>query len=184
MQFCSKLSQADYRRLKVCKITTSSFHLSGDGGTARVNHTMAQMLSMVVNEQQNDWDAHLPHVAFAYNNTVSAATGLTPNEVHMSRLPRLPLTVFKSRNFGGHQSLDRDLAADRQRRSYDIVRKQHAITVSRLQRRNSTLTDALRKTPACAAGGWVWVYNTATTIRQGTTKGVGGAVLKIKLALN
>ena len=55
---------------------------------------MAQMLAMVVNELQNNWDVQLPHVEFAYNNSVSAATGLAPNEVHMGRLPRLPLTFF------------------------------------------------------------------------------------------
>ena len=133
---------------------------------------------------------HLPHVAFAYNNSVSAATGLAPNEVDVGRLPRLPLTVFESRNFGEHQSLDRDttawcdLAANRQRRSYDIVREQHVITVSRLERCNSTLTNALHKTPAYAAGGWVWVYNTATAIRQGATKDAGGGVLKRKMTFN
>ena len=52
------------------------------------------MLAMVVNERQDDWDLHLPHVEFAYNNSISAATGLAPNEVHMGKLPRLPLTVF------------------------------------------------------------------------------------------
>ena len=56
---------------------------------------MAQMLAMVVNERQDDWDAHLPHVEFAYNNSVSTATGLVPNELQMNRLPRLPLTVFE-----------------------------------------------------------------------------------------
>ena len=53
------------------------------------------MFAMVGNKLQNDCDAHLPHVEFAYNNCVSAATGLAPNEVHMNRLPRLPLTVFE-----------------------------------------------------------------------------------------
>ena len=190
LQFCSKLSHAVYQRLKVRKIATSSYHANGNGGTERVNHTMAQMLSMVVNEQQNDWDIHLPHVSFAYNNSVSAATGLAPNEVHMGRLPRLPLTIFESRNLGGHQSLDRDivnycdLAADRQRRSYDIVREQHAITASRIERRNSTLTHALHNLPVYVAGGWVWVYNTAATIRQGAKKETDAGVLKAKLALN
>ena len=81
-QFCSKLSQAVYGRLKVRKIATRSFHPNGNGGTERVNHTMAQMLSMVVNEQQHDWDVHLPHVAFAYNNSVGAATGTsTPTKL-------------------------------------------------------------------------------------------------------
>ena len=77
------------------KLATSSYHPNGNGGVERVNHTMAQMLAMVVNEQQDDWDLRLPQVEFAYNNSVSAATGLAPNEIHMGRLPRLPLTVFE-----------------------------------------------------------------------------------------
>ena len=98
---------------------------------------MAQMLAMVVNERQDDWDLRLPHVEFAYDNSVSAATGLAPNEVHMGRLPRLPLTVFERTGVPGRQSLARDhlaycdLAADRQQRGNDIVRKHHALTVSR-----------------------------------------------------
>ena len=51
---------------------------------------------------------HLPRVEFAYNNSVSAATGLAPNEVHMNRLPRLPLAVFEHMCARGHQSLARD----------------------------------------------------------------------------
>ena len=80
---------------------------------------------MTVNERQDDWDAHFPHVEFSYNKSVSAATGLAPNEVHMSRRPRLPWTVLEHPYTRGHRSLDRDqfeycdLAADRQRRAYE-----------------------------------------------------------------
>ena len=35
---------------------------------------------MVVNERQNDWDTHLPHMEFVYNISVGATTGLAPNE--------------------------------------------------------------------------------------------------------
>ena len=89
---------------------------------------MAQMLAMVVNERRDDWDAHLPHVEFSYNNSVRAATGLAPNEVYMNRGPRLPLTVFEHPYARGHQGLARDqleyvdLAADHQRRSFALVR--------------------------------------------------------------
>ena len=41
LQFCSKLSQAVYQLLGVCKLATSSYHLNGNGGVERVNHTMA-----------------------------------------------------------------------------------------------------------------------------------------------
>ena len=91
----SKLSQAVNQLLGVHKLATSSYHPNGNGGVERVNHTMPQRLAMVVNEQQDDWDLWLPHVEFAYYNSVSAATGLAPNEVHIGRLARLPLTVFE-----------------------------------------------------------------------------------------
>ena len=53
------------------------------------------MLATVVNERRDDWNVHLPYVKVAYNNSVSATTGLAPNEVHMTRLPRFPLTIFE-----------------------------------------------------------------------------------------
>lgn len=77
------------------KTATSSFHPNSNGGVKRVNHTITQILAMVVNEQQSSMDAHLPHVGFVCNISVSAATGLAPNKVYTKRLPRLPLTVFE-----------------------------------------------------------------------------------------
>ena len=60
------------------KLATNSYHPNCNGDVERVNHTIAQMLAMVVNQRLADWDLHLPHVEFAYNNSVSAATGLAP----------------------------------------------------------------------------------------------------------
>ena len=56
-----------YKRLGVRKVPTSAYHPNGNGGFECVNHTKAQMLAMVVNERQDHWDVHLPHVEFAYN---------------------------------------------------------------------------------------------------------------------
>ena len=68
LQFFSTLSHAVYKLLGVREIATSSYHPMGNGKVERVNHTMAQMLAMMVNELQNVWDEQLPHVGFAYNN--------------------------------------------------------------------------------------------------------------------
>ena len=130
------------------------------------------------------------HVEFAYNNSVSAATGLAPNEVHMGRLPRLPLTIFERTGVFGNQSLARDhlaycdLATDRQQRAYDIVREHHALTVSRVERRHSAVTNALRGVLTCAFGGSVWVYSTAATIRQGAKTNTDIKALRAKLSLS
>ena len=73
----------------------------------------------------------------------------------------LPLTVF-DRSYGGiHQNLDRDqlaycdFAREPQQRAYELVREQHALTVARVNGRNSALSDALLRRPQYAAGGWV-----------------------------
>ena len=74
-QLCSKLSLDVYKLLGTRKIATNADHPNGNGGVERITHTMAQMLAMVVNERQDDWDAHLPHVEIAYNNSVSPPPG-------------------------------------------------------------------------------------------------------------
>ena len=108
----------------------------------------------------------------------------------MGRLPRLPLTVFDRTGVVGHQSLARDqmaycnLATDRQKRANDIVRAHHALTVSRVNRRNSALADALRPAPYFATDGWAWVHDSASTIRQGVQANTDAKVLKAKLARN
>ena len=78
------------------RIASRAYHPKGNGGVEHVNDTMAQMLAMTCNERQDGWDIHLPHVDFAYNNPVSAATGSAANEVHMNRLPRRPLTSSRT----------------------------------------------------------------------------------------
>ena len=107
----------------------------------------------------------------------------------MGRLPRLSLMDFKRTGVAGHRSLARDhlaycdLATDRQQRVNDIVCKHHARTVSRVNRRNSALTDAMRPAPKFAVGGWAWVYNSASTIHQSAKANTDTKVLKAKLAL-
>ena len=95
-----------------------------------------------------------------YDKSVSAGTGLAPNEVHMGRLPRLPPAIFERAGVAGHRRLARDhlaycdLATDRQQRAYDIVGEHHDPTVARVDRRNSALSDALRSVPKVVVGGW------------------------------
>ena len=130
-QFTSMLATIVYDRVGIRKFNPSTYHPCINGGVERVNHVLTQMLSMIGNEKQRDWDVLLPHVSAAYNNSVNADTGLAPNKIHIGRLPRFPLSVFEPENIGGHQSLDRDhlvyinLATNGQQRAYSLVRELH-----------------------------------------------------------
>ena len=58
-----------------CKSSPAPTQPNGNGGVERVNHAIAEMLAMVVNKFHNNRDEQLPHVEFAYNISVIAATG-------------------------------------------------------------------------------------------------------------
>ena len=45
---------ATYELMKIKKVTTSSYNPQTNGGVERVNHTMAQILAVVVKERQYD----------------------------------------------------------------------------------------------------------------------------------
>ena len=107
----------------------------------------------------------------------------------MGRLSRLPLTGFDRTGVVRHQSLARDhlaycdLATDQQTRANDIVYAHHALTVSCVNRRKSSLTDALRPAPNFAVGGWAWVYESASIILQGVEANTDAKVSRLNLRL-
>src|SRR5882724_3939819 len=57
---------------------TSVYHPEGDGKTEQTNQTLEQYLRVYCNYQQDNWSELLPLAKFAYNNTLSATTGVTP----------------------------------------------------------------------------------------------------------
>lgn len=70
-QVCAKVSADVYNLLGVNKLATSVYHPSGDGGFESVNATMAHVLAMVGNENQNDLNTSLPLVKFACDYSAS-----------------------------------------------------------------------------------------------------------------
>src|SRR5258707_14332835 len=72
---------------------TSGYHLEGDGKMEQINQVLEQYLWAYTNYQQDNWAPLLPLAEFAYNNAVSATSGVSPfyliNGYHMRiSLPR------------------------------------------------------------------------------------------------
>ena len=57
---------------------TSGYHPEGDGQIKRMNQTLEQYLCVYYNYQQDNWSELLPLTEFAYNNALSATTGVSP----------------------------------------------------------------------------------------------------------
>jgi hypothetical protein len=56
----------------------TSFHPQTDRQMERVNQTLETYLRTCINYDQDDWYSLLPLPEFAYNNSVTQATQLTP----------------------------------------------------------------------------------------------------------
>ncbi|KZS10222.1 Uncharacterized protein APZ42_025362 [Daphnia magna] len=75
--------------------TTTAYHPQANGLVERLNHTLADKLSMYVSRDHKDWDATLPFVRFAYNTSRQETTGKSPFFLMHGRHPVLPLdTIF------------------------------------------------------------------------------------------
>jgi hypothetical protein len=57
---------------------STAFHPQTDGQTERLNQTIEAYLRTFVNHEQDDWVNLLPMAEFAYNNSATTATGLSP----------------------------------------------------------------------------------------------------------
>ena len=73
---------------------TSGYHLEGDGQTKCTNQTFEQYLCVYYNYQQDNWSKLLPLVEFAYNNALSATTGVSPFFANKRYHPNIFIFLF------------------------------------------------------------------------------------------
>lgn len=117
---------------------------------------------------------------FAKHPNVSRGTGLAPNEVHIGRYIRLPMTILEGRGVKGHQNLKKDqleyldLVRDRQIRAYNLVREEDKLLKARHDKANDKLAAKFSKIIKIKTGDWIWLYNDASAVTGG-----GKRVLKI-----
>ena len=70
---------------------SSRYHSKGDGQTEWINQTLEKYLHIFCNYQQDNWYTLLPLVEFAYNNALSATTGISPFFANKGYHPNLTI---------------------------------------------------------------------------------------------
>lgn len=77
-RFTSQFWQDLHTLLNVKLRMSTAFHPQTDGQTERVNQTVEAYVRAFCCYEQNDWSQMLPMAEFAYNNSVTSATGMSP----------------------------------------------------------------------------------------------------------
>ena len=172
-----------YETLGTVKKFESSYHPKTNGMVERLNHTLCQMLSYLIADDQKNWDDMLMHV-FAvhndnvhvlavHNDNVSRGTGLAPNEVHTGRYPRLPITILEGRGVKSHQGLKQDqldyieLMRYRQVKTYKLVKEEDRLIKARHDASNEHLAELINRRPMFEVGDWLWAYGDKSTMTGG-----------------
>ena len=95
--FESELFKEICSHLGIDKTRTTSFRPQSNGGVERFNRTLAAMLSVYCEKNQNTWDDFLQPVMMAYRSSVHKSTLKTPNSMVFGREITLPLQAVVSK---------------------------------------------------------------------------------------
>ena len=92
--FTAKMMQKVVRAMETNHQTTTAYHPQANGLVERLNHTLADMLSMYVSRDHTNWDVTLPFVRFAYNTSKQESTGKSPFYLMHGRHPVIPIDAI------------------------------------------------------------------------------------------
>ena len=146
--------------LGIDKTRTTSFRPQSNGSAERFNRTLAAMLTMYCEKNQNTWDEYLQSVMMAYRSSVHKATSKTPNSMVLGREIVLPLQAVI-----GQPSNDEDEIKDvdgyldtlkkKLKENHDIARK----SIKQSSNYHKRYYDLKAKKRIFKRGEAVWTYD-------------------------
>jgi transposase InsO family protein len=77
-EFDNELMRQVCEGVGIKKVYTTPYRPQSDGMVERFNRTLLRLLTCYVDSTQMHWDDTLPYVLFAYNTSISSATGEKP----------------------------------------------------------------------------------------------------------
>lgn len=129
-------------------------HPQTDGQTERTNRVLEESLRHFVNYRQNNWDALLPLVEFAVNNSVQASTGYSPFFLDMGRNPNTPVCLISNQGLSSSPAPAAEDFARQMKSTLTAARD----ALATAQDRQKKYADAHRQpAPTFAPGDSVWV---------------------------
>ena len=144
------VAQAVYEHMGTRKLFTTAYHPQTNGMVERFMQSLAQMLAMVVDGSHSDWNLWLNHVAFVYNRSEHASTGVSPFLLATGREPCIALHQILG---GLNSSVSGTVSANitelvdqlltRQRVAQSVMDKRHELKRQHVLKQNQKLAEAL-----------------------------------------
>ncbi len=117
-EFCSKLSDELFSRLRVERRRTSAYHLQTNLAAELFNRELIKIMTTMLDVPDDpEWEAWLPTVMLAYNTAVRKATNLSPFFLTYLRDPAMPFFQIGEM---GRPFYGEDWAVDALRRMRDV----------------------------------------------------------------
>ncbi|KAJ8017967.1 hypothetical protein HOLleu_44301 [Holothuria leucospilota] len=160
-QFESGLFQHLCRLLDIKKTRTTPFHPQSDGMVERFNRTLECMLSLVVAENQQDWDTWLPYLMMAYRSAEHESTKFSPAEVIFGRRVNLPLCAQLPK-LPDHHDSPRNSVPKYVKRLEETLYKIHEMAQEYLQKagtKQKKFHDRRTSDQVFNKGDFVWLMN-------------------------
>ena len=80
--------------LDITKTRSTPYHAMSNGFIERMNATLVNLISAYVDDEQREWDLHLPLLTAAYRACVHEATGYSPNLLMLGREVYAPIDLI------------------------------------------------------------------------------------------
>ena len=143
--------------LDITKTRTTPYHPQSDGMVERFNRTVETLLSKFADDNQRDWDQHIPILLMAYHSAIHKSTGCSPAKLMLGRDLTLPIDLALGRPTEAPQTAVEyaNTLQERMERVHDFARNHLRIMTDQMRQRYGSSPGCQQLQP----GDAVWLYN-------------------------
>eukprot|EP00611_Tribonema_gayanum_P027009 TRINITY_DN6564_c0_g2_i4.p1 TRINITY_DN6564_c0_g2~~TRINITY_DN6564_c0_g2_i4.p1 ORF type:complete len:576 (-),score=37.88 TRINITY_DN6564_c0_g2_i4:1495-3222(-) len=145
-EFRGMLMKELTRLLSIEQRFTSPYHPACNGLTERTNGTLVNLLSMMVEDNQRNWDTVLPHALFNHRACTNATYSMSPFRMLYGHEPILPFEAMIGDLKTSKLPTKWKSAAEHLQATHELIKEGHRLVQTSLQEQEQRLrTEAARE---------------------------------------
>ena len=149
---------------------SSAYHPQSNGLDDRLNQTLTRALVKFVNDNQDDWDAHIKSILFAYRTSKNDSTKFTPFELMFGRASVLPIEMeirSKPSSTNSFSDIDGEAPSPFNEKVRVMMKAQAMQNIDKAQERQKKSHDVKHQPLRFKEGDTVLLRNLRNEVRKG-----------------